>query len=144
LSVVEYLLNRGTIRELLDDLHRRRPRIGAEERLPAAVVVLHQHHPDHAAYHARGRQERLVTLQRFFAAVHRAFGLLPPTPCSRSLGQRDPSRPILAPRTARAGTSRRWQRPERRIPPQPAKHAHPERQHFLQQRPIGVSTIEYY
>src|SRR5437870_4971672 len=50
LSVVEYLLNRGTIRELLDDLHRRRPRIGAEERLPAAVVVLHQHHPDHAAY----------------------------------------------------------------------------------------------
>ena len=66
---------RAAVRHRLQDLHRRRLRVGAEERQPA-VLLLDQHHPDHAAGRPPRRQERLDRLGHLLAVLH-ALHLLP-------------------------------------------------------------------
>src|SRR5262249_32795430 len=104
LDVLVRLFQGTAVGHRLQDLLRRRLRVGAEERHPA-VLLLNQHHTDHAARRPPRSQEGLDRLSHRLTVLH-ALDLLPAPLVPGPLGQRDASLAVDR-RTAGATLMRR-------------------------------------
>src|SRR5665213_2869665 len=140
LLILEHLLLGVAIRHRLQDLYRRHLQAGAEERDPA-VLLLDDHHADHAPRRTPRRQEGLDRLGHLLAVLH-ALHLLPAARLACPLGQADPLLAVGSLWTPLARRLGQRQRTQSRVLAQTAHHGEAGSLGPLEERLLGVAAID--